>query len=81
VYKDIRTIITTDKSKSLGVVEPLHGTPETRHLRFPRALTIGGDADGLNRRNLAEFRFRWCAAELLGAILLLPSVQDCLPIH
>ncbi len=37
VHKDIGTIFTSDESKSLCIVEPLHGSLETRHLLFLRA--------------------------------------------
>jgi hypothetical protein len=37
MHKHVRTIFTSDKSKAFGVVEPLHGTPETSHLLFLRA--------------------------------------------
>jgi len=50
VNKDIRTIITADESKSLGIIEPLDGTPETRHLLFLRASCYRRFADGRNRR-------------------------------
>jgi len=37
MYKNIRTIFASDEPKSFCIVEPLDGSPETRHLLFLRA--------------------------------------------
>src|SRR5262249_3453916 len=36
MHKDIRTVVTTDESQSLGIVEPLHLTLDSGHVHFLR---------------------------------------------
>jgi len=56
VNKNIRTILASDEPKSFGVVEPLDGTLETRHLLIPPSILLSALLPtALTSENLAQF--------------------------